>query len=137
MPSVSVWMIRLSLVYLLMGITLGVLLLINKAILISPELMLLLPVHIELLIFGWIIQFTLGTAYWILPRYLISKDRGSSALALLMPVFLNTGIWMVLVSNAGEQMNFLALYGRIAELLAVLFFVILHWNRVGALKKAA
>ena len=137
MPSVSVWMIRLSLVYLLMGITLGVLLLINKAILISPELMLLLPVHIELLIFGWIIQFTLGTAYWILPRYLISKDRGSSALALLMPVFLNTGIWMVLVSNAGEQMNFLALYGRIAALLAVLFFVILHWNRVGALKKAA
>ena len=137
MPSVSVWMIRLSLVYLLMGITLGVLLLINKAILISPELMLLLPVHIELLIFGWIIQFTLGTAYWILPRYLISKDRGSSALALLMPIFLNIGIWMVLVSNAGEQMNFLALYGRIAELLAVLFFVILHWNRVGALKKAA
>ena len=135
MPGVSIWMIRLSLANLLMGITIGVLLLINKAVSISPELMLLLPVHIELLIFGWIIQFTLGTAYWILPRYLISKDRGGSVLAILMPIFLNTGILMVLVSNAGEQMNFIALYGRIAELLAVLFFIILHWNRVGALKR--
>jgi len=42
-----------------------------------------LPIHIEVLIFGWIIQFTLGTAYWILPRFLQAPQRDPQCLLIL------------------------------------------------------
>lgn len=130
MPNVSVWMLRLSLAYLITGASIGSLLLVNKAILISYKLWALLPVHIELLIFGWIIQFTLGTAYWILPRFLISKDRGSEFLAILMLISLNVGILLVILSHLFYQLSPLALPGRLLETLAVILFAGLHWKRI-------
>lgn len=129
MPLISRLMIKLSLLYLLMGVSLGALMLINKAWLISPILWFVLPIHIEFLIFGWIIQFTLGVAYWILPRFLETKGRGSAKRAWLMVFFLNTGIGLVAFSGYGLGSTF-ALTGRIFELLAVLLFISLHWKRV-------
>lgn len=129
MPLISRLMIKLSLVYLLLGVSLGALMLINKAWLISPILWFVLPIHIEFLIFGWIIQFTLGVAYWILPRYLETKGRGNAKLAWLMLVFLNAGILMVAFSAYGLGNTF-ALTGRILEALAVVLFISLHWKRV-------
>lgn len=130
MPRVSVWLIRLSLLYLMIGISIGALLLTHKAIPISPKLWTLLPIHIELLVFGWIIQFTLGTAYWMLPRFLISKGRGNGSLAILMVVVLNVGIWLVIASNLFIDLTYLAFYGRVLETLAVLLFASLHWRRI-------
>ena len=130
MPNVSVWMLRLSLVYLISGAGIGALLLFNKAVVVSYSLWALLPVHIEMLIFGWIIQFTLGTAYWILPRFLISKDRGNEYFAILMLVSLNAGILLVIVSELFYQEPALALTGRILETLAVILFAALHWKRI-------
>jgi len=132
MPNVSVWMLRLSLFYLITGASIGSLLLINKAVLISYKLWALLPVHIELLIFGWIIQFTLGTAYWILPRFLISKDRGSELLANFMLLSLNAGILLVILSELFYSLSALALPGRILETLAVILFAGLHWKRIAS-----
>lgn len=129
MPLISRLMIKLSLVYLLLGVSLGALMLINKAWLISPILWFVLPIHIEFLIFGWIIQFTLGVAYWILPRYLETKGRGNATPAWLMLVFLNAGILMVAFSAYGLGNTF-ALTGRILEALAVVLFISLHWKRV-------
>lgn len=122
-------MIRSSLIYLMIGLSIGFLLLINKAWLIHPALWFLLPAHIELMIFGWIIQFTLGVAYWILPRVLETKGRGNVKLAWLMLIFLNAGI--LLVISSGFYPGFkLALAGRISETLSVILFIGLHWNRV-------
>ncbi|WP_395068877.1 hypothetical protein [Gracilimonas sp.] len=103
--------------------------LINKAFLISPIIWFILPIHIEFLIFGWIIQFTLGVAYWILPRFLESKGRGNTYVAWLMVFFLNTGILSVAFSGYGLGSSF-ALAGRILEILAVCLFISLHWKRV-------
>lgn len=122
-------MIKLSLVYLLLGISLGTLMLINKAWLISYLLWFVLPIHIEFLIFGWIVQFTLGVAYWILPRFLGSKGRGNATLAWLMVLSLNAGIVMVASSSYGLGSSF-ALAGRIFEAVAVALFISLHWKRV-------
>ena len=133
MPFISRLMIKFSLLYLMAGITIGAALLINKAWVMSEVLWLLLPIHIEFLIFGWVIQFTLGVAYWILPRYLKSKGRGSKSLASKMAVLLNAGIWMMITSYLLE-LNLLAISGRILELIAVALFVYLHWNRVKTYK---
>lgn len=124
-------MIRLSLIYLLIGLTIGTFLLINKAWLIHPALWFLLPAHIELMIFGWIIQLTLGVAYWILPRVLETKGRGNVKLAWLMLLCLNAGIVLVIASGFLPGFK-LALIGRILETAAVGLFITLHWNRVAS-----
>lgn len=129
MPLISRLMIKLSLIYLALGVTIGALMLINKAWLISPILWFVIPIHIEFLIFGWIIQFTLGVAYWILPRFLESKGRGNKIFAWLMVLFLNAGILLVAFSGYGLGRSF-ALTGRIFEALAVVLFISLHWKRV-------
>lgn len=129
MPLISRLMIKLSLMYLLFGVSLGALMLINKAWFISPILWFVLPIHIEFLIFGWIIQFTLGVAYWILPRFLETKGRGNPKLAWSMVLFLNTGILFGAFSGYGLGSVF-ALVGRIFEIFAVLLFISLHWKRV-------
>lgn len=129
MPLISCLMLRLSLVYLVLGLTIGTLLLINKATLIHPLLWFLLPAHIELMIFGWIIQFTLGTAYWILPRFLETKGRGSKPLAWVMLLSLNAGIWLVILSGFNLVAH-MGLGGRILETVAVVLFITLHWKRI-------
>jgi len=129
MPLVSRILIKASLIYLLVGLLIGVLMLINKAVFISPVFWFLIPAHIEIMIFGWIIQFTMGVAYWILPRYLKDKGRGSVKLANLVPILLNAGIILVVISDL-MAWNGAALTGRVFELSAVLIFMVLHWKRV-------
>lgn len=114
--------------YLAVGLLIGVLMLINKAIFISPMFWFLIPAHIEIMIFGWIIQFTLGVAYWILPRFLQDKGRGPESLAFLIPILLNIGI-VLMISSDLVAWNGMKLTGRSVEFLAVLIFVCLHWKR--------
>lgn len=129
MPVASRWMIRLSLIYLIIGFAIGAIILVAKAYPAYSEVWVLLPLHIEISIFGWIIQMTMGTAYWILPRYLETGDRGNSTLAKLMVVLFNSGILI----NIGAYLNYLPegafLWGRLLEIAAVVLFIGLHWNR--------
>lgn len=130
MPTPSRWMIRLSLMYLLLGIVLGALMLIHKAYVVHPAIWVLLPIHIEVTIFGWIIQLTLGTAYWMLPRFLKGPSRGERKLAYAMIGALNLGIIFVIADSLLSFALPFALIGRIFELIAVGLFVSLHWNRI-------
>src|SRR5690625_6479306 len=94
MPEQSVWMIRLSMIYLLIAITIGGVLLIHKATPLHPGVWALLPVHFELAIWGWLVQFVMGTAFWMFPRHLICVDRGADA----------RGRYVLLLCNVGCQM---------------------------------
>lgn len=130
MPTPSRWLIRLSFVYLFLGILMGALMLIHKAYFLHSAIWVLLPIHIEVTIFGWIVQLTLGTAYWILPRFLKGPSRGHSSLAYGMVAFLNLGIIFVIADSLLSYALPFDLLGRIFELAAVLLFVSLHWNRI-------
>lgn len=130
MPKVSVWMIRMSFLYLIFGVCIGTFLLISKSLHVASFAWNLLPIHIEFLIFGWIIQFTLGTAYWILPRYLKTKGRGKSLPAIMMVVLLNMGIVLLVISALNPDYSFLGVIGRSFQLLAVILFIKLHWQRI-------
>ncbi len=123
-------LIKSALFYLVIGALMGMLLLLNKAYTISPQIWSLLPIHIELMIFGWIIQLTLGVAYWILPKYLEGKSRGAVAPAYVMVGFINAGILWTVFTELGWLAPEWKLLGRIFELLAVLIFIALHWKRV-------
>lgn len=130
MPAPSRLLLKLSLLYLLTGFAMGAVMLANKAISMHPHVWQLLPMHIEMLVFGFIIQFTLGTAYWILPRLLEGPGRGGKIRPFLLVGCLNLGIILVIIDSFSPEWISFRLTGRVLELTAVGLFVSLHWNRI-------
>lgn len=78
MPRLSVWLLRGSLLNLLAGGALG-----GWLLSVEPAAFLwtvrLRAAHVHLLLFGWLLPFVLGTAYWILPKHARGDPRGSNA----------------------------------------------------------
>lgn len=130
MPRLSQWYIRSSFIYLFLGFTIGALLLANKGVPLHPALWAWLPIHIEFLLMGWILQLVLGMAFWILPRFWQAPRRGKVPGAYIAFVFLNGGILLVtgyiLVGGSGW---FLAT-GRLFELGAAVAFAHAVWSRI-------
>jgi cbb3-type cytochrome oxidase subunit 1 len=132
MPRLSQWLIRTALIYLLLGITVGSLLLAHKGVALHPLMWSWLPAHIEFLLMGWIMQLTIGVAFWILPRFWEGPRRPNEIYVRVSFILLNLGIWLVVaatVFRAGERVLFA---GRTAEIGAVLFFALHGWRRVVA-----
>lgn len=127
MPRNSAWAVRLSLFYLALGFTFGALLLANKGIPFLPFLWTLVPAHIEILIFGWLIQLALGVAFWILPRF-SGGGRGNENLFVATIAALNLGIWLVIAGSYISQ--FLVFFGRLTEIAAGFLFLLHAWKRI-------
>jgi heme/copper-type cytochrome/quinol oxidase subunit 1 len=127
MPALSVWAIRCALLYLGMGFTLGGLLLGARAGAISAALMRILPLHIELLLIGWMVQLAFGVGYWILPR---SKgSRRSERLAWASLLLLNIGVLTTGIGGFLAAQRGVLVLGRVAELLAAFAFALHAWPR--------
>ena len=127
MPRLSVWFIRASLIYLLLGFFFGALILAQKGISFHPSVWNLFPLHVEFLLVGWLIQLTMGVAFWIVPRFSSGSSRGPVGLVWLSFALLNAGILA-----AALQFWFpnALLIGRIAEVCAGIFFLIGSWRRI-------
>lgn len=136
MPLPSRWMIRCSFIYLLVGFCIGAMLLINKAYPALPQIWTLLSIHIEILIFGWIIQFTLGSAYWILPKSRVKPADRDHHLAMVIPITLNLGILLNVSDHLFRFYEHAWLIGRSLELVAVILFLALHWQRVTSFRNS-
>ena len=90
MPAISVWLLRLSLVSLLAGGAAGGWLLSHEPWS-STWLPRLRAAHVHLMLFGWLIPFVMGTAYWILPRHTSGEPRGSPQLATIAASLIGAG----------------------------------------------
>lgn len=130
MPRLSQWMIRAAFIYLLLGFTIGALMLANKGVPLHPVLWQWLPAHIEFLLFGWIVQVAMGVAFWILPRYWKRPRRGNETLVIIAFVLLNSGIWAVVLSSIWFRSRWGLFAGRLLEIGAVLFFALHAWKRI-------
>lgn len=133
MPRLSVWFVRGSFIYLVLGFTLGGLILANKGFPFAPWIWSLLPAHMEFLLLGWTVQLTMGVAFWILPRFRSGPPRGNIDLVWSAFVILNTGIVIVAVQPF-FSMAWLIQTGRILETISVLLFVLASWQRVKPLE---
>src|SRR5512140_3642740 len=131
MPRLSVWAIRLSLLYLLFGFTLGALMLANKGLPFAPWVWNLLPVHIDILLFGFVIQLAIGMAYWILPRFR-GGSRGNELILRIAIGLLNLGIWIVVFIGLLNLPGPWLAAGRLAEGIAAILFTIQVWKRIRA-----
>lgn len=128
MPRLSVWFIRAALFHLLLGFTIGMILLWNKGLPLPPQVWLLLPAHIEFLLLGWTVQLALGVAFWILPRF--QNLRGNTAPAWVAFVLINTGVWLVGLAPYFPITDSLRLAGRLAEGAAACAFAVHAWPRI-------
>jgi cbb3-type cytochrome oxidase subunit 1 len=130
MPRLTVWYIRSSLLYLMLGFTLGTLMLFNKGFLIDPRIWRLLPTHIEALLFGWTLQLVIGMGFWILPRFSKPPIRGNEMLAWGAFLLINAGIILIVIASFTSAFSFLTLTGRVAEALGVLAFAAHAFPRI-------
>ncbi len=127
MPRLSVWMLRTALLALLAGSALGAWLLATEPGYDTARAA-FRELHLTLLLFGWLVQFVLGVAYWMLPRYANAPDRGPpwagwTAYALFL-AGLGLGVLGLPLPSHG-----LAPAGRLLLAGATLAFVVLLWGR--------
>ncbi|HET8713592.1 MAG TPA: hypothetical protein VFM23_07910 [Gemmatimonadales bacterium] len=123
MPRVSAWFVRAALCHLVLGFVIGGLLLASKGVPLGFDPWPLRPIHIELLLVGWMIQLVMGVAVWIFPRFVLRlKPQRSAVTAWLAFALLNAGVLLV---SAG-----LLAAGRLVEIGAAASFAIHLWGRV-------
>ena len=129
MPRLSVWFIRASLIYLLAGFALGALMLAQDGVSYFPLIMAALPIHMEFLLVGWLVQLAMGVAFWIFPRFGLGlpRSRGNERLIWISFVLVNLGI---LGAALGPWLSIALLPGRALEVSGVIIYVIGSWRRV-------
>lgn len=130
MPRLSQLYVRAAFIYLIVGFTLGALMLANKGVPLHPALWRLLPAHIEFLLLGWVLQFALGVAFWMLPRFWHGPPRGRETGAKLAFISLNLGIWLVVLGTVLAAPAVVVTLGRLLELLSVVAFGSHIWPRI-------
>jgi hypothetical protein len=130
MPRLSVWMVRSALLELGIGITLGTLMLWNKGSLFDLRIWLLVSTHLELLIVGWLMQFALGVAFWVLPRFTQEPRYGSVRRGWIGYGLLNGGILLVIIGIWTSGLADLQPIGRLVEVIAVVILISVLWPRV-------
>lgn len=135
MPRISVWMIRAALLHLGVGFTLGALLLWNKGAPFEPTIWRWLLPHVELLLFGWMLQLAMGVAAWILPRFSQEPRYGNLKLAWLAFLLLNAGLVLIVLGYVYEPDMLLP--GHILLLAAAVSYVGFIWRRVKPFAEAA
>lgn len=127
MPRLSLWFVRASLIYLLLGFTFGALILAQKGISYYPPVWYLFPVHVEFLLIGWLAQLAMGVAFWILPRFSTGQPRGNVGLIWASFALINAGL---LIGSAQPWFPVATLTARIVEVVAGIIFAIGLWRRV-------
>ena len=144
MPRLSCWFIRASLLYLGIGVLFGGLILVAKGFPASLNwTWLLLPAHIQMLVGGWMIQLTLGMAYWILPRLSGAGDRGSPGWAWTSFGALNAGVGgaaLLLIVRSfwrAGWIDVLLIVAALLQIVALLAFARHAWPRVAPITGGA
>ena len=126
MTRASMIIVRLSLAYLVVGTTIGSLLLGLKGWPVVNDLLVLRPLHFEFLLFGWMVQLAIGVASWILPK--IASRSGTTALTASV-VLLNAGIWSAALGDTVD-LAVLLFTGRALQMAAIGTFAWYIWPRV-------
>lgn len=119
-PKPSRALIKTSFIYFLTGGFIGTLILWAKADVRFTWAWKLFPVHLDLMLFGWILQFVFGVAYWILPRFIQKPVRGPEKPVWIGYYLLNLGLALILIAPLFLPRINLLLPGRLLLLSSTL-----------------
>jgi len=124
------WMLGFSLFYLVLGFTLGSLLLIHKGINLHPLLWNLRPVHIEITLWGFITQLAVGVGYGIFPRYRARRPRGNPAAHTVLVILINLGIVLTILGSWNFAPDWTPAVGAAAKAVGFGGFAVTLWTRM-------
>jgi hypothetical protein len=135
-PRLSIWMVRSALLHLVIGFLIGAAIMWQKGPGGIPAAWRWLPIHIHMLLIGWIVQLAIGVAYWILPRFTYKDEtrdrfeqaRGRDGLAWASFILLNGSTASALAVLTGWQWALPA--SAILAAAAALAFTLHVWPRV-------
>ncbi|MCC7206760.1 MAG: cbb3-type cytochrome c oxidase subunit I [Anaerolineae bacterium] len=136
MPTLSRWFIKAGMVYLVVGLTMGALLLAQPVMGWSPSLHALRPVYLHFLFVGWVTQLIMGVAYWMLPKQSKDRPRGSERLGWAVFILLNAGMILravgepALALDAKSGLGWTLAVASMCLLLAGWGFILNTWRRV-------
>lgn len=97
MPRLTIFYIRISLFYLLTSSLIGILFLLSRE---YSSLLFFLKwknVHLIWILFGWLLQFAIGTAWWIFPRLFTENKYGNLKLGWLGFLLINTALLLQII----------------------------------------
>jgi hypothetical protein len=130
MPPITRWHVKLSLIYLVAALSLGIVQGGDGAggVLFSP--------YLHLITVGWVTQMIFGVAYWMFPRMSKERPRGSNVLAVVACVLLNVGLILRVVAEplyarrANPTFGVMLAVSAVTQWLAGMAFVVNTWPRV-------
>ena len=138
MDRLSIIMVRCSLIWLLAGVVIGGLMLVDRAIP-GQWVVWMSPSHGHMLFVGWFLQFALGIAYWLLPRQRSPELPVGyrEPVALFGAVALNLGLLcrvigepMERTGNASDVTLSLLAVSAGLQITAVAVFIAQLWPRI-------
>lgn len=108
MPTASIWIIRLSLLWMLAGSVSGAFMHLSPGESIGwlPDFR---EFHIPAMIFGWMLSFTMGVAWWIFPRARRNQRQHDAPAWVMLGLFQAGLLLLIFVPSAkvtGQLMVF-------------------------------
>ncbi len=154
MPLASRVSVKASIIYLVIGASLGAILLINRWMPLGSGIYALRASHVEFLVVGWLTQLIIGVAWWLFPPLAIGQrddapvplrrgqaQRGSEPLFWATLTCLNIGIMLQALFEPLHIWTQIGLFDVLASssglllLTAAVLFVVNLWGRVRELGK--
>ena len=131
MPPLTRWFIKAALVYLVLGLSAGILLELPNGARIAG----LFPVYIHMLTFGWLTQLIFGVAFWMFPKFSKVEPRGYEWLGWATFLLLNVGlilrvIFELLRGALPSLSGWMLVVAAILQWLSGIAFMINTWPRV-------
>jgi len=133
MPRVARWFIKAGLTYLVLALLAEVLIQARAVADLPGWVASLRPVHIHLLVVGWLTQLIIGVGYWMFPKFSRERPRGSQTLAWITFALLNAGLILRTVAEPrafAPDLGWMLALSAVLQVIAGWLFVFNTWPRV-------
>lgn len=136
MPTLSRWFIKLGMIYLLVGLFMGSLMLVQPVLGLPSTMQVLRPVYLHFLFIGWVTQIIMGVGYWMFPKYSKEAPRRSEKLGWFVLVMLNVGLVLraigepAMVLSPQPGFGWMLALASMCLLLAGWGFILNTWGRI-------
>ncbi len=136
MPLLSRLFLRVSFIYLALGLLVGILLAGQTLWPVPAFVSALEPVYIHLLTVGWLTFLIFGVAYWMFPKYSLERPHGNDLINWTAFFLLNIGLILRIVAEpslgqgASVALSTLLVISAFFQWLGGILFIINLWKRV-------